>query len=141
MKEEEYFNLENLSIEDKPIDFEYLNRKKLWKQDQYLFKKINLDDLGYILDLHNIKYDKHSDHIIFGLNDNIVYFYNNRYNLYDGKNYNSIIHYLAYLNNLIQKKNENIVLNNNYINNQNNFIVLNDDNYYSSSDIKSFSAL
>lgn len=141
MKEEEYFNLENLSIEDKPIDCEGFNEKKLWKQDQYLFEEINLVDLEKILTLHNIDYQKHSDHISFGLKNNIVYFYNNRYNLYDEVNSDLIINCLANLNNQIQKKNENIVLNNNYINNQNNFIVLNHDKYYSSSNTKSFSVL
>jgi hypothetical protein len=105
-----------------------------FKSERYLFNPIKLNDLENILNILNIDFERKSNHIIFNIYDNFVFFFNNKYCLYDEKNYKLIINYLADLNNQIPKNISNY-------NNQNNLIVLKQDNYYSSSDPKSFSVI
>lgn len=111
------------------------------EQNTNIFRKINLFDLEQVLYYENIDYEKCDNHLIFGLYDNIIYFFNDKYKLYDNKNKDLIINYLNYIYNRLLSKKENFILKDNYIFNKNNLIVLDNNNYYSTSYIKKFSVI
>tara|TARA_Y200000002_G_C22661535_1_gene655934 strand:+ start:766 stop:1104 length:339 start_codon:yes stop_codon:yes gene_type:complete len=106
-----------------------------------LFRKINLSHLEEVLYYENIKYEKYPNYLVFGIYDNIIYFFDDKYKLYDQKNKDLIINYLNYIYNRLLSKNEVFILKNDYINNKNNLIILNNNDYYSSSNIKKISVL
>ena len=105
--------------------------------EKKLLKNINLKTLMKILKNNKIEYEYHQNIncVFIGLYDNLVYFYEDKYKIYDYKNEEIIINYLT---NIINKlTSNNIELKHNYIFNEEKFIVNNKD-YLSSSNVNSF---
>lgn len=132
-------------LDNKNINFIISDIKTIIRRipsyDRLLFKQIKLTDLEKILLNQNIEYEFKSYCITFKLYDNLIYFYENRYQLHKNKNKDLIIDYLSGIINKLSSYNNNIELNKNYINNENKFIILNKNHYFSACNVDLFSII